>query len=202
MIEALVVSNFLLWCLVVAMGLVIVALVRQVGVLHERVAPAGALAVQEGAVVGEAAPRLAVETLAGETLDLGAPRDDARATLLFFLSPTCPVCKTLLPAIESLRRYEAKRLDVVLASDGERDEHERFVAEEKLDALPYVLSPALGIAYGVSKLPFAALVDSAGVLRSRGIVNSREHLESLLEAMDLGVGSLQEFLERSSRLEH
>ena len=41
------------------------------------------------------------------------------------------------------------------------------------------------------------LVDAAGVLRARGIVNTREHLESLLEAMDLGVGSIQEFAQRS-----
>jgi methylamine dehydrogenase accessory protein MauD len=196
--EALLVSNFVLWGVVIAMGLVIVALVRQVGVLHERIAPAGALAVQEGAVVGERAPQLAVETLGGETLELGAPRDDDRATLLFFLSPDCPVCKTLLPALRSLRRFEARRLDVVLASDGEREEHLRFVAEQKLDALPYVLSPALGIAFGVSKLPFAALVDGDGMLRARGLVNTREHLESLLEAMELGVGSIQEFLERES----
>ena len=69
---------------------------------------------------------------------------------------------------------------------------------------PLVLQPAstrtyvatsaeLGVAYGVSKLPYAALVDGAGVLRARGLVNTREHLESLLEAMDLGVGSIQEY---------
>ena len=201
MTEALLVSNLVLWCVVVGLGLVILALVRQVGVLHERIAPAGALAVQEGAVVGEAAPRVQVETLTGAAIEVGAPRADARSTLLFFLSPTCPVCKTLLPALKSLQRFEAKRLDVVLASDGQRGEHERFVAEEKLAALPYVLSPALGVAFGVSKLPFAALVDAEGVLRARGLVNTREHLESLLEALDLGVASIQDYLERESLLE-
>lgn len=201
MTEALVVSNLLLWFVVVAMGLVIAALARQLGVLHERVAPAGALAVDQGAVVGEAAPRIRVESLGGALLELGAPREDGRATLLFFLSPSCPVCKTLLPALLSLRRYEAGRLDVVLASDGEPSEHQRFVAQEKLDELPYVLSPQLGIAYGVSKLPFAALVDGAGILRARGLVNTREHLESLLEAMELGVGSIQEFLAREARID-
>ena len=193
MTEALVASNLVLWLVVVVMGLVIVALVRQVGVLHERIAPAGALVVGRGPVVGEQAPQIALRTLTGEDLEVGAPRDDQRATLLFFLAPSCPVCKTLLPALLSLRRREAGRLDVVLASDGEAAEHARFVAEEKLDALPYVLSSELGIAYGAARLPFAALVDAAGVLRAQGIVNSREHLESLLEAMDLGVGSIQEF---------
>jgi len=199
--QALLISNIALWCVVVAMGLVIVALVRQVGVLYERVAPAGALAVREGAEVGQAAPQLSVETLAGKQIEIGAPREDGRASLIFFLSPICPVCKTLLPALLSLGRHEAKTIEVLLASDGERAEHEEFVEEYGLSALPYILSPDLGISFGVSKLPFAALVDHEGVLRARGLVNTREHLESLLEAMELGVGSIQEYLERESLIE-
>jgi methylamine dehydrogenase accessory protein MauD len=201
MMQALMISNIALWCVVVAMGLVIVALVRQLGVLYERVAPAGALAVREGAEVGQAAPQLTVETLAGKQIEIGAPRIDGKASLLFFLSPSCPVCKTLLPALLSLSRHEAKTIDVLLASDGERAEHEAFVEEFDLAALPYLLSPDLGISFGVSKLPFAALVDHEGVLRARGLVNTREHLESLLEAMELGVGSIQEYLERESLIE-
>jgi methylamine dehydrogenase accessory protein MauD len=198
MTDALLVSNLVLWCVVVVMGLVILALARQVGVLHERIAPAGALAVQEGAEVGRDAPRVSAPTLEGGVLDLGGPSEDGRALLLFFLSPDCPVCKALLPALRSLARAEARQLGVVLASDGEPEQHRRFVREAALESLPYVLSPALGIAYGVSKLPFAALVDGGGVLRARGLVNTREHLESLLEAMELGVGSIQELLAREA----
>jgi methylamine dehydrogenase accessory protein MauD len=196
--QALVISNIALWCVVVAMGLVIVALVRQVGVLYERVAPAGALAVREGAEVGQAAPQLSVETLAGKQIEIGAPREDGRASLIFFLSPICPVCKTLLPALLSLGRHEAKIIEVLLASDGERAEHEQFVEEYGLSALPYILSPDLGISFGVSKLPFAALVDHEGVLRARGLVNTREHLESLFEAKERGTGSIQAFLEKDA----
>lgn len=201
MTQALLVSHVVLWLVVLVMGFVILALVRQIGVLLERVAPAGALAVQEGAKVGEPAPQLAVETLAGKKLEIAAAREDERATLLFFLSPDCPVCDSILPAVKSLARHEAKRLDVVLASDGARQEHEAFAKARGLDALPYVLSTELGMAYGVAKLPFAALVDHEGTLRARGLVNSREHLESLLEAMDLGVGSIQEWLQRDAPVE-
>jgi len=34
------------------------------------------------------------------------------------------------------------------------------------------------------------------VIRARGLVNTREHLESLFEAMERGVGSVQEYLTR------
>jgi len=33
-----------------------------------------------------------------------------------------------------------------------------------------------------------------GTLQSKGLVNSREHLESLVEAMDSGVASLQDYV--------
>ena len=155
------VSNLLLWCVIVVMGVVIAALVRQLGVLNARVAPVGALAGQEGVRVGEAAPQMSAESLAGVPVEIGGPRTDGRATLLFFLSPSCPVCETLLPALQSMARLEAQHIEVILASDGEPEAHRRFVAEEKLEHMPYLLSPGLGIAYGVSKLPFAAGIRKA-----------------------------------------
>ncbi|HVQ24262.1 MAG TPA: thiol-disulfide isomerase, partial [Planctomycetota bacterium] len=109
---------------------------------------------------------------------------------------TCPVCKELLPAVRSVARREHGWLDVVLASDGPRAEHEPFVHREGLDAFPYLLSAPLGLTYEVSRLPYAVLLDGAGVLRAKGLVNSREHLESLFEARERGVASLQDWLAR------
>jgi methylamine dehydrogenase accessory protein MauD len=82
---------------------------------------------------------------------------------------------------------------VVLASDGDLAQHRQFVLEHQLREFPYVLSASLGLSYQVNRLPFAALLDHSGVLRARGLVNSREHLESLFEAQRLGVASLQEY---------
>jgi methylamine dehydrogenase accessory protein MauD len=71
------------------------------------------------------------------------------------------------------------------------------VRVERLEGFAYVLSAPLGITFQVGKLPHAVLLDAAGVVRARGLVNSREHLESLFEAMERGVGSIQEFASRS-----
>jgi methylamine dehydrogenase accessory protein MauD len=196
MMQALVISNVVLWITVVLLACVVVALARQIGVLYERVAPGGALMLGSGPVVGEAAPVVRVEDLGGTAIDVGGPSAGGRSTLLFFLSPTCPVCKTLLPVLRSIARTEGDALSVVLASDGPREEHEVFVREQRLDAFPYVLSPALGITYRVGKLPYAVLLDGAGIVRSRGLVNSREHLESLFEARERGVASIQDFMRR------
>ena len=194
MSEALVVSNAVLWVVVVALACVVVALARQIGVLYERVAPAGALVLGHGPAVGDTAPVVHAVALDGSAHDVGGPHADGRATLVFFLSPTCPVCKTLLPALRSIARREAGWLDVLLASDGARAEHEAFVRAQRLEAFAYVLSPALGVTYQVAKLPHAVLIDGAGIVRGKGLVNTREHLESLFEAYERGVASVQEYL--------
>ncbi len=193
MIDALIVSNLVLWVLVLVLAGVVLALVRQIGVLHERVAPAGALMAGSGPRPGEAAPALDVETWSGEKLRLGGRSDDGLATLLFFLSPSCPVCKQLLPVLASVAKAERAWLRVVLASDGAREEHQDFVREHGLDGSRYVLSTPLGLAYRVPQLPYAALIDEGGVLRAAGLVNTREHLESLFEARERNVASVQEY---------
>jgi methylamine dehydrogenase accessory protein MauD len=55
------------------------------------------------------------------------------------------------------------------------------------------------MSHAVSKLPFAILIDANGVLRSKGLVNTREHLESLVLAMESGVRSLQEYVGLADR---
>lgn len=191
----LVVSNILLWILVVVLSLVVLALVRQVGVLHERITPVGALMLAKGLKVGELAPTIPLEALSGAALTVGGTRTDGRSLLVMFVSPTCPVCKALLPVLKSSRKSEADWLDVILASDGDLAEQRAFVSEHGLDSFPYVVSSPLGVSYQVSRLPYAVILDSEGILRARGIINSREHLESLFEAKRLGVASMQDFLE-------
>lgn len=202
MVEALIVSNIALWIIVVVLAVVVVVLVRQIGVLHERVAPAGALLTGGGPEVGDRAPEFALEDWAGTEQKVGGASADGKSTLLFFLSPTCPVCKTLLPVLDSVRRAEQRWLRIVLASDGSREEHDAFVREHGLGSYPYLRSTELVLAYRVGKLPYAALIDADGVLRAKGLVNTREHLESLFNAKERGVASVQEYLARKGKDRH
>jgi methylamine dehydrogenase accessory protein MauD len=190
---ALAISNVVLWIVVLALLAVVLALTRQVGVLHERIAPAGALMINRGLTVGEPVPVIDVTDLNGQALKLGAASRDGLSTLILFVSPTCPVCESLLPVLQSSRKQEKSWLAIVLASDGDPATHREFVRAHGLLDFPYVVSAPLGMSYQVSRLPFAALVDATGTLRARGLVNSREHLESLFEAQRLGVASLQEY---------
>ena len=185
-----------LWMAVVALAIAVYALSRQVGILFERVSPLGALITDAGPGVGSDAPVFLLPTLEGADISLGGPRQ--RATLLFFLSPTCPVCKKLLPILKSISHAEASWLDVVLASDGPAAAHRSFVQQAKLQSFPYVLSSALGMSYRVSRLPFAVLIGEDGRIDAKGLVNNREQLESLFHAKELGVGSIQGYLDQTS----
>jgi methylamine dehydrogenase accessory protein MauD len=196
MTGALVISQVLLWILVVVLAGLVLVLARQVGVLHERIAPAGALAPSKGPSVGEAAPQVAAESISGRLARIGAPDPDGAATLLFFLSPRCPVCKTLIPTVLRLARSQGVRL--VLASDGPEEDHAGLAREHGLDPETYFISSELGLRYQIAKLPYAVLVDAQGIVRAQGIVNTREHLESLFEAEALGVASIQDYLGREA----
>ena len=190
--QALAVAVVILSIVVVALVFAVFALARQVGILYERIAPMGALVLDAGPAVGAPAPVFALEGLDGKTVDLG--RAGPVSTLLFFLSPTCPVCKKLLPILRSTARSEQGWLRVVLASDGERVAQEKFYRQSKLEDFPYVLSTELGMAFKVSRLPYAVLIDESGAVRAKGLINSREQLESLFTAKELGVSSVQEYL--------
>jgi methylamine dehydrogenase accessory protein MauD len=174
---------------------VVLALARQVGILHERVAPAGALQPTSGPKVGELTEAMSIADINGKAVSVGGPDAAGMNTLIMFISPTCPVCKSLVPTAKSLAKAERNRLQLVFASDGDKlEQHQSYARDLGLDNYPYVLSEKLGMNFEVSKLPFAVLIGTDGTLQSKGLVNTREHLESLIEAMDTGIATLQEYV--------
>ena len=189
-------SLALLWILVLGLIFFLFALARQIGILYERIAPMGALMMDEGPSVGEQSPHFNLATFGNERIDIGKPSETAE--LLFFLSPNCPVCKKLIPVLRSIQNVEAHWLKVILASDGDEKRQKLFYEKTKLEDFPYVLSTDLGMTFKVGKLPYALLIDKNGVIKSKGLVNNREQLESLFTAQELEVQLIQDYLEKSS----
>ena len=195
MLEALVVSNIALWVLVLVLSLLVLALSRQLGILHERVAPAGALMPTSGPKVGELTEEIVLNSIHNQSLTVGGATASGLASFILFISPTCPVCKSLVPTAKSLVNSESHRMQLLFASDGdELEQHQRYAKDLEIDDNSYVLSEVLGRAFEVSKLPFAVLIDADGILRGKGLVNTREHMESLVESMDSGIVTVQEYI--------
>lgn len=193
--QALIVSNTLLWLLLIAGSLILLGLIRQIGVLHARIAPAGALMIDKGVEVGQPAPQVTAPDRFGKPVNIGYA--NTKSTLLFFLSPSCPICKSLLPAIKSIEK-STNNLEVIYVGDGDAAEHNSLIEKAGIEKSSYVLSPEVGMTFQVGKLPYAVLIDQAGILKAKGLVNSREHLDSLFETDILGSSTLQEYIKTQS----
>lgn len=119
-------SYVLLWVLVLVLVVAVIALLRQIGVLHARLSPLGTHPGGEGPELDSLAP-VRVE------LDY----DDAALTLVAFTSPTCTVCATLRPSLEAVRRtYGDLHLHVVDLADGTRSLFDAF----NVRSTPYVVA--------------------------------------------------------------
>lgn len=192
MSELHLVSEILQWVAIVVGAVVLLGLARQIGVLHERSAPLGALVTDKGPDVGEMAPVFNVRDYHGRAVQIGGERAAGDLQLLLFLSPTCPMCEKLLPTARAFAEQEG--LSAVIVSDGDEADHRRFVSTHDLGPVPYVVSPAIGMRFQISKVPYAVLIDHTGRIRAKGLTNTREHLESLLEAHATGHATIQQFL--------
>ena len=192
MTNLLIVSNVLLWVAFLGVTVVMLGLMRQVGLLHERSSPMGAMITDHGPDIGDKAPELDLTDFAGRAVKIGGPSADGRQTLLMFTAPTCSVCDKLFPIIKSIAR--AEKISVVMISDGAPEEHRRFLDTHDLGGIRYVVSAEAGMAFQVGKIPYGVLLDPQGVIRAKGLTNTREHLESLLEADKTGFASLQQYI--------
>jgi hypothetical protein len=86
-----VVSYIALWVAVIVLSLAVLALLRQVGVLHARLRPIGVHPAGEGLEPGAAAPAVPDHEYAEHDL-----------TLVAFTSPDCTICADLLPGLRAM----------------------------------------------------------------------------------------------------
>lgn len=193
-IEFLIASNILLWLALIGGAVVLLGVTRQVGILHERSAPLGAMITDHGPDIGDSAPTFDVFDYYGKALRIGGPEALGRETLLMFTAPTCPICDKLLPIIKSVARDE--KVSVLLISDGQPEDHARFLKNHDLGDIPYIVSPEVGMRFQVGKIPYGVVLDQHGKIRAKGLTNTREHLESLLEGARSGHHSLQDYMSK------
>jgi len=192
MLTTLLVSQAFAWILILLLVVAVLALARQVGVLHMRVAPAGALTTAGGPAVGNMAPAVPALTLDGRKQTVGGAAPGVPLRLLMFVSATCPLCKALIPMAKSFARDE--RTELIFVGDDAPQMQRALIERHGLESYLFINGPEVGQAFAVGKLPYAVLLDAEGVILSKGLVNSREHLESLVIAHEMGVRSVQDYI--------
>jgi methylamine dehydrogenase accessory protein MauD len=186
------VSYLCLWIVVMSLVLAVSLLMRQLGLLHRRIAPSGARLENAGPQIGSSVRELDELDSQGRRVTLGG--EHGKQTLLVFVSATCQACDGLAPAIRSVWKSERESTDVVLVSlGGDLLSNRAFVRRHKLEAIPYLISEKVASQYSVLAPPYALLIDQNRVLRAKGVVNHLEHLESLFNAVAVGHASLQSY---------
>jgi methylamine dehydrogenase accessory protein MauD len=167
------VSYVVLWALVAALALLTLALARQIGTLHLRLGPRGALELdEEGPPLGETPEPADARDLDGRPVAVGGPGE---AQLLLFVSPACPVCREVLPSLPVAARAGGMRPVVVSDADDPRE------VLPHANGAPVVLGPELARSYAVPGTPYAVALDRLGVVRAKGTINTLEQLEGLVD---------------------
>tara|TARA_R110000868_G_scaffold14689_25_gene68160 strand:- start:1347 stop:1949 length:603 start_codon:yes stop_codon:yes gene_type:complete len=192
MLTSLIISQILSWVVILGLGVALLALARQVGVLHIRVAPAGALTTSGGPAVGDATIKIDARSIDGAPVTVGGHAHGTPLRLLMFVSAQCPLCKAIIPMAKSFARDE--RVALTFVGDDDVAAQRAMIAQLGLETYMFVNGPDVGQAFGVAKLPFAVLLNAEGMILSKGLVNSREHLESLVVAHEMGIKTVQDYI--------
>ena len=166
-------SYVVLWLLVVVLCVMVVALARQIGTLHLRLGPRGALELDdEGPPLGDAPPSRDARDLDGVPITIGGP---GTPQLLLFVSPGCMVCGQVLPSLPVLARTHG--LDAVAISEDDEIETRRELSGHNVRI---VAGHEHFSAYSVPGTPYAVVLDRLGVVRGKGTVNNLEQFEGLI----------------------
>ena len=170
-------SYVVLWALVVALCIVVVALARQIGTLHLRLGPRGALEIDsEGPPIGEAAGPLELAAIDDRRVTIGRRGE---AELLMFVSPGCHVCEQVLPSVDAVA--SAGRLAPYVLTDVDKEETALAFGGRDLRA-PVVPGLEAAQRYEVPGTPYVIVLDDYGVVRAKGTVNNLEQVEGLVDA--------------------
>lgn len=145
------------WVLLIVLCVVVVALARQVGTLHLRLGPRGALEIDsEGPALGEPLPPVEARAAEGAPIVIGGP---GARRLVLFSSPTCTVCREVAPALPAAAR--------------------------PADLLPQIVhDPEVERTFEVPGTPFLLVLDERGIVRAKGTVNTLEQVEGLVDTAD------------------
>ena len=161
-----------------ALGVVVLSLARQIGVLHERTAPVGGLLQKARQAAGRVdrvdLDSVRVATAAGFAGRLRQLCND-RPVALLFVSEQCAVCKSLLPGYAAaLGRYQA--LPLVLLGGSASVDLADFADRHGLLPERVIASSDLAVTLQVMQTPTLALLDAQGRLLDRVRLRGPAHL--------------------------
>ena len=183
---ALLVSNICLWCLFLVQSAIIFLLLRQVGLLHLRIQPAGARTISIGPEIGDELPAMVLEDMDDPTWKLDITDNMQEDVLLIFMSAGCSACRSLVPAIGPLLAETKGTIGWALVASDDLGASRAFRRENGLTFILFGHAPSLRAKLNIGMTPYAILIHRSGKVVAKGIVNQIEHLESIVDVIRTG----------------
>lgn len=163
-----------LWILLAVVAVAVVALARQVGLLHLRVKPIGPGRLDTGPRVGTVVSLGPVTSLRSHPYLVV---DGSRIGFVLFVSPGCGLCKPVLKGAARLLRSEPD-LRLSVAVDAEAGRALQYLDDH--DFHDGVLATDLA-QLDSGHRPYAVGLNEFGLVLASGAVNTLEQLENLVD---------------------
>jgi methylamine dehydrogenase accessory protein MauD len=174
------ISIIALWVSVLVLAFLFIGTARLLGLLRWRLEQLEATTPnrlgRNGLRVGKKAPSFVLRSTSGQEVSLND--FSGRRVLLVFTKDGCGPCQAIMP---ELNKVEGESVQVIVVNRGTR-EATREWAEKFNPRFPVLNQEALDLPrrYETFVTPFAFLIDEQGVIRSKGIVNSKQHIGFVL----------------------
>jgi methylamine dehydrogenase accessory protein MauD len=184
----LLVSIIILWAVVLFLAFLLLGALRALGLLDWRLEQLEATTPRrvgrDGLKPGRKAPDFTLPAAAGGEASL---HDFAgRRVLLVFTQSGCGPCKAVVP---ELNRLVPGDTQILVVNNGDPETTRQWSAEVGA-RFPVLAQDKFSISkkYEVFATPFAFLIDEKGVVASKGIINSRQHIRYVLSGACAGHG--------------
>jgi methylamine dehydrogenase accessory protein MauD len=194
----LLISTIVLWTAVLFQGFLLLGALRALGILKWQLEQLQATTPsrmgRDGLRLGKKAPAFRLPSAHGK--DIALADFAGHKVLLVFTQSGCSPCKAIVP---ELNRLEQRGTHQVLVVNNAAPEKTRAWATE-VDARFPVLAQenyALSKRYQAFATPFAFLIDEKGIITSKGLAGSKQHLNFVLS----GAGKKEETSESESSTE-
>ena len=167
------VSYIVLWAIVLVLILLVILLYRQLGIMYLGSAEGVS---RDGLAPGAKAPDFSLADQYGNVQRLGDYR--GKPTVLLFGSPHCSPCRILLPQLHDWAKAHPE-VGVLWLNAASEEESLKMVSDTgaTLPIVPYTPQENLMDKYRVRVTPFMFLVDESGIVKVKGLVNTKAGMD-------------------------
>ncbi|MFZ3591776.1 methylamine dehydrogenase [Bacillus sp. DJP31] len=171
-----IISYIILWLLIVPLIILNLVLFRQLGIMVMGTARG---INDSGVPIGKKLPFFESYNLEGVRWNLG--NEVGKPSLFLFVSPRCTECKKILP--DFIKITSIYKVNPILFIFAEKEEAREYIKKIGYKGQSLIISHEQAMSLDVSATPFAYAIDSEGIVKEKGLVNTYGHIEKYVKSM-------------------